>query len=262
MNSFRPVRRFGTLACAGLLALPATSSDLVGVYAVVDRVVMSPDSVSPRTIQIFGVFATSTMQPGNDYNIAARGYMYYQLDQRNIAASRAEWADLRGIAGTGRAISYGSRSVNPGRVRPMREQASTPDTYPISTGLTRMPLIRGSEQGSLALYVFSPRSARAVEDVLSVPDTGSPADGGSVAAGQVHLVARSVADTTLDYMFDITGPDGRAEASARISRGGDSTVFSPRLSLTSGATYTWRVWTVRSGFTGPPATATFTVNRR
>ena len=79
------------LTTIGLLARPAVVSDPVGIYAVVDKVVFAPDSASPSTIQIWGVFSLSEGKPGDNYGAPARGYMYYSVNDKNPTAVRAEW---------------------------------------------------------------------------------------------------------------------------------------------------------------------------
>src|SRR6185295_2847248 len=60
----------------GGLVLVATAalhaSDLIAVYARVDRVVLAPNAESPQTIQVFGVFSVAVPANPNDYQPPAR----------------------------------------------------------------------------------------------------------------------------------------------------------------------------------------------
>ncbi len=223
-------------------AAPAPLSDPVGVYASIDRVVLEPNAQDPRAIQIWGVFALSTGQPGDSYQPAERGYLYYSVNARNPRATRAEWSDLRSMAGTGRPLGFGGRYEKLGRVRRPAEAPANPDTYPLGFGLVKM-LTAGHR----------PNIEHAL---LRVPTPLTPADGGSVAPGQVRLVARNVADASVQYVFEIENGSER-ETSRPIAPGNAETSWSPQLRLQAGRTYTWRVFAVKGEWKGAPAIASF-----
>ena len=131
--SFLPV-----LALAGLLTAPSPASDQVAVYAVVDRVVLTPDEEAPTAIQIYGAFSTSANEPGDHYAPAARGYMYFNIAPANTPAIRAEWADLQRIAGTKQIIGFGAKYTKPyPRLRCATERLAAPDIYITGTGLVK-----------------------------------------------------------------------------------------------------------------------------
>src|SRR5688500_6802528 len=100
------------LCVATLGAAPTPRSDPIGVYALVDRVVMEPDTVAPRRIQLWGTFVVQ-LNPST-YRVA-KGYLYYELPEHNSRAAIAEWFDIRGIVGQEQVIGFGSRSQNNGR---------------------------------------------------------------------------------------------------------------------------------------------------
>ena len=239
-----------TLA-AGLLiaAAPAVRSDPVGVYAVIDRVVVEPDTVNPQRVQLWGVFMLSDGQRASDlYQTPQRGYLYYALGVNQVA-SRAEWNDLRSMAGTGNPVGFGGRYERLGRVRRAGEAPAAPDVYPRSPiGLVRMLTAHlGPDIG---------------HELVRVPTPLSPADGGRVPAGQTRLVARNVADTSVSYIFEIEGPGGVREASDPIRPGRGETSWQPRLALREGQSYTWRVRATQAEWKGHPASATFTASGR
>ena len=237
---------------AALLVVPTPVSDFVGVYAVVDRVVFEPDTIRPTRVQIWGVFAVAhgvvktesmTYPEMNAYLPAQRGYMYFALDPSQERATRAEWADLRQLAGTGQVITFGRRFDGVGRVRRATEAPRSPDTYALNTGVTRGNARPGSH------------------GVLHVPLPVSPADGGRAAASSVRLAARTLADTDVFYIFEIEGPGGVKETSPPIRPTPRETAYTPDLDLRDGAEYTWRVWVTKDGWSAPPAIATFRAGR-
>jgi len=133
------------LFAAAVLLLPAMvlmASDPVGVYCVVDRVVLEPNETSPQRIQIWGTFAVWEGQPftgSMQYSKPQRGYLYYRITPGNDGKiERAEWADLKAVAGTGQGIAFGSRYKPAGRIRPATEKPVEPDLYPTGTGISKV----------------------------------------------------------------------------------------------------------------------------
>jgi len=101
----------------GFAAGSARASDPIGIYALVDRVVIEPSDAQPERIQIWGAFSVATRQFGDQYSPPIRGYLYYQLPPEKAGAARAEWADMQKIAGTGQIIAFGSRYQQFGKIR-------------------------------------------------------------------------------------------------------------------------------------------------
>src|SRR3954465_12340094 len=101
-----------------LLAASATqASGVVGIYAVVSKVVLEPNDRAPERIQIWGAFTLVDGGVGGKTLTPHRGYMYFSLpgtgnfgtDNRGQReAALKEWADFRAIAGTGQAVAFGS----------------------------------------------------------------------------------------------------------------------------------------------------------
>ena len=155
---------------AATVVLPA--SGLVGVYAIVSKVVFEPDESGPERIQIWGAFTLvdNAITSGKQTLTPQRGYMYFTLSgspsQRETALK--EWADFKAIAGTGQAVAFGrfgyigefedelisrpsgnppyvlmrsgdgtpSRAENP--VRTESAQPARPSVYPLNMGLTKL----------------------------------------------------------------------------------------------------------------------------
>ena len=233
----RPVPVFGLLAA---LAIPMHLSDPIGVFALIDRVVLEPTDDAPQRIQIWGVFALAERSDPNTYQVPQRGYLYYTLGE-NERAVLAEWNDLKSIAGSNQPVGFSNRYTSRTRIRPASEKPADPDRYTTGFGLVK---------------VVSPtRSGGVAPQLLRVPLPTSPTDGATVPSGAVRLSVRNIPDSGADYMFEIVGPDGAREASAAIKAGKGETSWSPRLQLRGGASYTWRVWTVSNGDKGAPASS-------
>ena len=142
-----------------LVALVASAripyaSDRVAVYARVDRVVLASTAEMPETIEIWGVFSIARQDDPNEYQPAARGYLFYTLPS-NRDAARREWADLKALAGTDQIVSFGSRRDAAVRLRRPNERPTHPDVYSINTGLTK---VRGNAEYAPihALLAFKP----------------------------------------------------------------------------------------------------------
>jgi hypothetical protein len=121
------------------------ASDPVGVYALVDKVVLEPNEKSPERIQIWGTFATWA-DHGDVYGKPEKGFLYYKIPATNAKAALAEWADLKAIAGTGQGVAFGQRYSQMGRVRPATEKPESPDVYVLGVGLTKVGY--GASHGS------------------------------------------------------------------------------------------------------------------
>jgi hypothetical protein len=115
----------------------ALASDPVGIYALVDKVVLEPNETKPERVQIWGAFAIAEGQ-GYTYKNAERGFMYYKVNSENPAACHNEWSDLKSVAGTGKLVAFGSRYGVKGSLRKSEAKAENPDVYPIAMGLKKI----------------------------------------------------------------------------------------------------------------------------
>jgi hypothetical protein len=166
------------LVIMGLLfgAAHPTASGPLGIYGIVEKVVLEPDEKAPERIQVWGAFAyvDGVVGQGLTVSAAQRGYLYFRLDRSQVEAIKNEWADLKAVAGTGQAIGFGRwgyignfgglrpdmRSnmppyiLEPGnphadfRVRPASEAPVSPALYQTNAGIVRLP-----EAGSHAAIV-------------------------------------------------------------------------------------------------------------
>jgi len=119
------------------VAAPVQASDPVGIYALIDRVILEPNGTAVDRIQVWGVFALAEGR-GDTYLPARRGYLYYALDPRRPEVCRKEWADFRTVAGTGQAVGFGGRYLPKGRIRKATEKPEVPDAYPVGWGLVKV----------------------------------------------------------------------------------------------------------------------------
>jgi hypothetical protein len=124
-----------SVVAAGSVATRA--SDRVAVYGKVDRVVLEPNADAPTAIQVWGVFSIAQARDRNDYQPAARGYLYYALPAKADLARR-EWADLKGVAGTGTIVAFGSRWEGVPQLRQPNDPPAKPDPYSTNAGLTKV----------------------------------------------------------------------------------------------------------------------------
>ncbi|MDQ3622805.1 MAG: hypothetical protein M3463_09990 [Verrucomicrobiota bacterium] len=141
LTAIRPGRRVNALRIALALLMGAGSSalasDLIGVYAFVEKVVLEPDATSPERIRIWGGFAVAEGS-GYKYAPARRGSMYFKLPPGKEEAARREWNDLKSLAGSDQLVAFGARYGEKGSVRKADAKPENPDVYPVGVGLTKM----------------------------------------------------------------------------------------------------------------------------
>ena len=119
------------------IAPAVRASDLVGVYAFVDKVVMEPSDAAPERIQIWGGFALAEGS-GSTYAPAQRGYMYFKLPPGKEKAALKEWNDLKSLAGKDQFVAFGSRYGEKRTVRSADAKPQNPDVYGLDIGLTKV----------------------------------------------------------------------------------------------------------------------------
>lgn len=128
-----------SLAVLLVAAAAARASDPVGVYAVIDRVEVSPRTGAAERLQISGVFALAAGRGGDGYSPPLRGTMSFTLVKGKEDVCRKEWADLVKVAGTRQCVAFGSRYKVPPAVRKGGDPTKDPDVYPLGFGVTRVP---------------------------------------------------------------------------------------------------------------------------
>jgi hypothetical protein len=126
------------VTCA-VAAVTLRASDRIGVYAVVERVVLEPNEAAPLRAQIWGAFALADRTSKDTYGEARRGYLYYTCPQGKETLCRNEWSDLKSVAGKDTGVGFGARLQPTGRIRSADEAPASPDPYPLSMGVMRLP---------------------------------------------------------------------------------------------------------------------------
>jgi hypothetical protein len=116
----------------------AYASDPTATYARVDRVVMQPNADKPETMQVCGVFALPKPNDRNYYEAPVKACLFFKLPDNRQDAARAEWSDLKSVAGTKELVAFGSRSNWNVRVRKPEEKPENPDVYTPGFGVTKV----------------------------------------------------------------------------------------------------------------------------
>ena len=126
------------VAGATVAATPPRLSDPIGIYGIIDKVVLLPDTANPTSIQVWGVFSLSQNVAGDNYKPAQRGYLFFAMDPNRSRQTRAEWADLQSLAGKGEAVGFGAKySKTPPRLRCPMETPASPDPYTTNIGVVK-----------------------------------------------------------------------------------------------------------------------------
>jgi hypothetical protein len=111
---------FTAVAAALLVSAAARASDPVGVYALIDKVVLEPNEQTPERIQLWGAFRLA--EGGSQYAAPVRGYLYFAIVPGQEKQCRAEWNDLKKIAGTGQCVAFGNRGAKLSTVRKPKQR--------------------------------------------------------------------------------------------------------------------------------------------
>lgn len=128
--------RLAGMGLVAALALPMVPSDPMGVYCRVDKVVLEP-AEGPERAQVWGTCALANQHDWY-FQAPAAGYFYYSLPSSRAETARAEWKDLKSVAGTGEIVGFGRRYQPMGRLRPATEAPTSPDAYPLHLGVTKV----------------------------------------------------------------------------------------------------------------------------
>jgi hypothetical protein len=136
LKQFKVVGLLAALLTVGAPQLYA--SDPVGIFALIEKVVLEPNDAAPERAQIWGAFAVADGKRGNQYESPKTGYFYYKLPAEKAAIALKEWSDLKASAGKREVIGFGARYGELGKLRKVDEKPANPDSYPVGFGLTKM----------------------------------------------------------------------------------------------------------------------------
>jgi hypothetical protein len=235
------------LAAALVAGGAARASGPIGVYVIVDKVVLEPAD-APTTIQIWGTIALAKDGTSRNFTDPARGYLYYKAPTGREDVCRKEWNEMKKAAGTGEVIWFGD-STEPaalGKVRTAKEKPEAPTDYPLGNGLGKAR--DDAEFGPIA-------------KLRGLPAPQSPADGDFVPPGEITLAVRNIADkkhAKVKYVFELEGASGGKEE-ATIEAADKETKWTPKMKVKAGEKYIWRVRAVDGDWKGPQVTSAFTV---
>lgn len=125
------------LLATGFLTTHSFGSDPIGIYSVIDRVLLEPSEAAPERIQIWGSFSFAEGR-GQTYAAPVAGYVFYKLPAEKKEAALKEWSDLRQVAGKVEVVGFGTRWGEKGKVRKGTEKPGEPDIYPLGFGLQKI----------------------------------------------------------------------------------------------------------------------------
>jgi hypothetical protein len=135
------------------------ASDPVGIYALIDKVVLEPSDKAPERVQVWGAFCLAEGR-GDGYTEPKRGYLYYKLNSEDADVSRKEWADLKMVAGTSQIVAFGNRHKDKGTIRKADDKPGNPDGYPLGFGLQKIRENHWNAGPIKALRALASKSAR------------------------------------------------------------------------------------------------------
>lgn len=227
--------------CAGLVQ----ASPPMGLFAIIEKVVIEPGDGGTERVQIWGLFARA-LDGGTQHTTPVYGYVYLHAERGQENVARIEWADLKKLAGTGQCVAFASyykQGFNLVRVRQPGTPPEKSEPYPVSMGLIRLRA-----------------TAFPAKELLNTAAAVSPAREVEVAPGAVTLKARNLFAKdrpNARYLFEIQGPNRETETSPLVAAGESFTEWSPAMKVRSGEHYSWRVWATDLSWKGPETTASF-----
>jgi hypothetical protein len=95
------------LAVFCTFAMTAMAGGPPVMYAVVDKVVLSPNAEAPDRIQIWGSFTRGSPEKPYEFGRPVYGYLNLSIDPKQEKLCRTEWAKWQKAAGTGKAVTVG-----------------------------------------------------------------------------------------------------------------------------------------------------------
>jgi hypothetical protein len=251
----------GAVALAALvLAEPGPLSDPVEVYALIEKVVCEPSEESPERIQVWGAFALAEGRFGEYYRSPEWGYLYFNAKKGEEEKCRAQWADLKRVAGSGECLGFGFRheSRETIRLRRAEEPPANPTGYPIGHGVQKT---RNAEYGPIRRLMSLPKPLSPIKEFK----VNAPKEEYRRLGQELTLVAKNCAAKKqgAKYLFEIERASAEVLASPPIPEGDEETKWQVFVAVEPGETITWRVRVIRDGLeTAPVATARFEVKPR
>jgi hypothetical protein len=231
-------------------------SDPVGVFAVIDKVVLKPNAEKPTECELHGAFAVAEGRHGDYYRSPRRGVLRFKPGEKPDEAA-AQWRELQKKAGSGEVLAFSSRweqfadGTAPVLVVGEGDPAPAPATYGAAIGLQK---VSRDGYGPIRELSLLPR-CEPVGEVAVAADARWPAK-------QVTFTCRNcaAAEPALAYVFEVQTSDGERFASGAVAAGKETTSWTTSLALQPGEKVTWSVHVVGEKIERAPFdTATFTV---
>ncbi len=247
----------GALAALAFVP-PAPPSEPMGVFALLDKVVLQPNPEQPTSIELHGAFAVAEGGRGNYYRAPRTGVMRFSPGT-DADESLRQWRDLAKQAGTGKVVTFGSRhQMNRDGVPPVRVAAAgdAPGTPPPYTTGWGVHVVEHVAYGG-------PRELMLLPRCLPV-ELGARGEPQWPEREVVFTCTNCMAgDPDLRYVFTVETSDGERFASGPVAPGKGLTAWRTQLALQLGETVTWWVHVVgdkvgrapqdRGTFTAPAA---------
>jgi len=125
------------LAVMAASTMQGFASDPIGIYALINKVVLEPSETMPERIQVWGDF-TLAMGHNDQYAPPKSGYLYFKLNPEKPEVCRKEWADLKSVAGTDQVVGFGNRHAEQGTIRKADAKPEKADVYPLGWGVSKI----------------------------------------------------------------------------------------------------------------------------
>ena len=243
MNFLLPVCAVATLVA--VLPVPSATptvlpSDPVGVFAVIDKVVLKPDAEKPTECELHGAFAVAEGRNGQYYRAPRWGVLRFGPGSKPEEAAR-QWRELQSKAGSGEVFAFSSRyeqfgeGTAPVLVVGANDPAPALATYGSAMGLHK---VGRDGYGPIRELSMLPR-CEPVAEVVVATDARWPVK-------TVTLTCRNCVATASDlgYVFEVSTSDGERFASGVIAAGKGTTSWATELAVQPGERVTWSVHVV------------------
>lgn len=246
------------LAAPAVPTAPPVPSDPVGVYGLLDKVVLLPDEQKPTQVEIHGTF-TVARGFGEYHTAPTVGSLWFEVDEKADECVK-QWRELGKHVGTGVPIGFGSRYAHikvPLRVTGIgMPKPQAPAKY--------------SSQSYLGLHRTDGADYGVLRELRLTPKPTAPAPGGvvKVKADRRYLQHKLRLECQncvakqdgLSYVFEVETSSGDRFASPPVKPGDKTTGWDAELALDVGDSVRWSV-RVLGGNTDrvPVASASFKV---
>ena len=226
-----------------VVALP---SEPIGVFAILDKVVMKPNAEQPTEVELQGAFAVAEGSRGDYYRAPRRGVLRFSAGKKPEEAV-SQWRELAKHAGSGVCVALSTRSEqfvsqNPLRVAALGEPAGPAVPFGPGMGVTVMQNVHYGPVRELELL------PRCLDTALAAPGrTEWPYE--KVTFACENCIAK---DKDLFYVFEVETSDGERFASGLVPAGEGKTSWTTGLALQAGEKVTWSVHVTGKGVERAP----------